>query len=89
MRPMSMREIDALCYERGVEFDPETVRVEELAEMARVIVARPVWEGRSAAQELDDRRAAERREPRRIPEWFSPQDLLREPWEREAAHTVS
>jgi hypothetical protein len=78
---MSMREIDALCYERGIEFDPETVRVEELAEMARVIVARPVWEGSSAAQEFYDRRAAERRERRRIPEWFSADDLVGEPWE--------
>jgi hypothetical protein len=25
MRPMSVREMDALCYERGVEFDPANV----------------------------------------------------------------
>ena len=65
MRPMSMREMHALCFERGVEFDPATLPVEELADRARLIVARPVWDGRSVAQEMQDRRAAERRERRR------------------------
>ncbi len=82
MRPMSVREMDALCYERGVEFDPANVPL-ELAELAEVITARPAWEGRSLAQELYERRAAERRERRKLPEWFSVQDLLPEPWERE------
>jgi hypothetical protein len=77
---MSMREMHALCYERGIEFDPALAPV-ELAEMARVTVAQPAWEGRSLAQELYERRAAERREQRQVPEWFSVQDLVREPWE--------
>ena len=83
MRPMSVREMDALCYERGIEFDPENLPV-ELLEMAQVTVAHPAWEGRTLAQDLYERRAAERRELRKVPEWFSAQDLLPEPWEREA-----
>ena len=81
MRPMSMREMHALCFERGIEFDPAIVPVGELAERAGGIVARPVWDGRSLAQEMYDRRTAERRERRRIPEWFSAEDLITEPWE--------
>ena len=64
MRPMSVRQMDALCYERGIEFDPAEVPA-ELAELAQVITAQPAWEGHSLAQELYERRAAERRERRR------------------------
>ena len=84
MRPMSVREMDALCYERGTEFDPANVPL-ELAEMAQVISAQPEWEGCSAAQALYERRAEERRRRREIPEWFSAQDVVWEPWERETA----
>jgi hypothetical protein len=80
---MSVREMDALCYERGIEFDPAEVP-NRLAELTQVIVATPAWEGRSLAQEVYERRAAERRQRRKVPEWFSVQDLLPEPWEREA-----
>jgi hypothetical protein len=73
----------ALCYERGMEFDPAMVPV-ELAERAQMTVAQPAWEGRSAAQELHELRIAERRQLKRVPEWFSLQDLLPEPWEQEA-----
>ena len=86
MRPMSVREMDALCYERGMEFDPANVPL-ELAELAHVIFAQPAWEGHSAAQELHERRVAERRERRKVPEWFSVQDLIPEPWEREVVRT--
>lgn len=82
MRPMSVREMDALCYERGIEFDPAEVPL-ELAELAQGMIAHPAWEGRSLAQELYERRAAERRERRKVPEWFSVQDLVPEAWERE------
>ena len=82
MRPMSVREMDALCYERGIEFDPSLVS-NELVELAQVIVGHPAWEGHSAAQELHERRVAERRERRKIPEWFSAEDLVPEPWERQ------
>jgi hypothetical protein len=84
---MSMREMHALCYERGIEFDPALAPV-ELVEMARVTVAQPVWEGRSMAQELYERRAAERRERQRVPEWFSVQDLIEEPWERRVVEVI-
>ena len=73
----------ALCYERGMEFDPANVPA-ELYEMAGVIVGHPAWEGHSAAQALHEQRVAERRERRRVPEWFSAQDVVWEPWEREA-----
>ena len=79
MRPMSVREMHALCYERGMEFDPAMVPV-ELAERAEVILAQPAWEGRSAAQELHERRVAERRERKRVPDWFSVEDLVVQPW---------
>ena len=87
MRPMSVREMDALCYERGIEFDPADVPL-ELAELAYGLVGHPAWEGRSLAQELYERRTAERRERRKVPEWFSAQDLLLEPWERESLAAV-
>jgi hypothetical protein len=80
---MSAREMDALCYERGIEFDPADVPL-ELADLAQGIVEQPAWEGRSLAQEFYDRRAAERGERRKVPEWFPVQDLLAEPWERES-----
>ena len=50
MRPMSVREMDALCYERGIEFDPAEVPL-ELGEMAE-LVGRPAWEGHTLAQKL-------------------------------------
>jgi hypothetical protein len=80
---MSVREMDALCYERGIEFDTADVPL-ELAELAHGIVGQPAWDGRSLAQELYERRAAERRERRKVPEWFSAQDLIAEPSERKA-----
>jgi hypothetical protein len=87
MRPMSVREMDALCYERGMEFDPENLPV-ELLEMAQVTMAHPAWEGRTRTQELYERRVADRRARRRVPDWFSVQDLLPEPWERGGARAV-
>jgi hypothetical protein len=80
---MSMRQMNALCYERGIELDPAEVPA-EFQEMARVVAGHPAWEGRSLAQELYERRAAERRERRKVPDWFSAQDVVWEPWEREA-----
>jgi hypothetical protein len=84
---MSVRQMDALCYERGIEFDPAEVPG-ELYEMAHVIAGIPAWEGHSAAQELHERKVAEQRARREVPEWFSAQDLVAEPWEREAAQAV-
>jgi hypothetical protein len=81
---MSMRQMHALCYESGIEFDPAEVPG-ELCEMAQEMTGQPVWDGRSSAQELHERRLAELRERREIPEWFSAQDVVWEPWEREAA----
>ena len=77
MRPMSVREIDALCYERGIEFDPAPAPA-ELAEMATMVTGQPAWDGIST-EEL-----SERRERERVPEWFSAEDLLVQPWERQA-----
>jgi hypothetical protein len=72
---MSVREIDALCYERGIEFDPAQAPA-ELAEMATVIVGQPAWDGISA-EELAAQHGHER-----VPDWFSAEDLLLQPWER-------
>ena len=82
MRPMSMRQMHALCYERGIEFDPALVP-NELVELAQVNFAHPAWDGRSSAQELHERRVDERRHRRDVPDWFSAQDLVWEPWDRE------
>ena len=66
MRPMSMRQMHALCYERGIEFDPGFVP-NELVEIAQVNLAHPAWDGRSFAQELHEQRVEERRECRKCP----------------------
>jgi len=83
MRPMSVRQMHALCYERGIEFDPGFVP-NELVEIAQVTLGQPAWDGRSAAQDLHERRVEERRRCRQAPDWFSAQDVVWEPWEREA-----
>ena len=83
MRPMSVRQMDALCYESGIEFDPG-FGPNELVDLAQVIVGRPAWEGHTLAQELYERMLAERTQRRHVPEWFSAQDVVWEPWEREA-----
>jgi hypothetical protein len=44
--------------------------------------------GHSVAQALRERRVAERRRRRQVPGWFSAEDVVWEPWEREAAHAV-
>ena len=87
MRPMSVRQMLALCYERGIEFDPGFVP-NELVELAQVNLAHPAWDGRCVAQELHEQRVAERRERRKAPDWFSAQDLVREPSELEAAQAA-
>ncbi len=87
MRPMSVREMDALCYERGIELDPADVPL-ELAELAQGMVAQPAWAGRSLAQELYERRAAERAgaaEGARMVLGAGPD---RRAWEREALERV-
>lgn len=83
MRPMSVRQMHTLCYESGIEFDPANMPL-ELAEITDVITGYPAWEGRSLAQELYERRAEERRRCRDVPAWFAAQDVVWEPWEREA-----
>ena len=40
MRPMSVRQMHALCYERGIEFDPGFVP-NELVEIAQVTLGHP------------------------------------------------
>lgn len=80
---MSMRQMHALCFESGIEFDPGLMP-DELVNLAQVITGRPAWEGHTLTQELYERRLAERNRPR-APEWFSAQDVVWEPWEREAA----
>ncbi len=83
MRPMSMRQMHALCFESGIEFDPGLVP-NELGDLAQVITGRPAWEGHTLAQQLYERRLAERTQQPAVPDWFSAQDVVWEPWEREA-----
>jgi hypothetical protein len=83
MRPMSMRQMHALCYESGVEFDPGFVP-NELVDFAQVITGRPAYEGHTLAQQLYERRLADRARGHQVPDWFSAQDVVWEPWEREA-----
>jgi hypothetical protein len=80
---MSMRQMHALCYESGVEFDPGLVP-NELVDLAQGVVGRPAYDGETLAQQLYERRLAERNRQPHIPEWFSAQDVVWEPWEREA-----
>lgn len=82
MRLMSMRQMHTLCYESGIEFDPGFVP-NELVDLAQVIVGRPAWEGHTLAQQLYERGLAERTQRRQVPDWFSAQDVVWEPWERE------
>jgi hypothetical protein len=79
--------MDALCYERGIEFDPANVPL-ELGEIQVVITGHPAYEGHTLAQELYERRLVERERRKRVPDWFSPQDVVWEPWEREALQAV-
>jgi hypothetical protein len=81
---MSMREMHALCYERGIEFDPASVPL-ELAETAEVVAGQPAYDGHTLAQQLYERRLAQRERRKKVPDWFSAQDVVWEPWEREAA----
>jgi hypothetical protein len=73
----------ALCYERGIEFDPANVPL-ELAEIAEVITGHPAYEGHTLAQQVYERRLAERERRKKVPDWFSAQDVIWDPWEREA-----
>ena len=59
MRPMSVREMDALCYERGIEFDP-ALRAPGAGRVAEVMLAHPAWDGhsRAGAATSSDRRTA-------------------------------
>jgi hypothetical protein len=82
MHTLSTRTLSALAYERGEEYDPSLppitpAGIEELAlfEQARPIV------GDDGPYEQARRRQRERRRLRRIPDWFSAQDLLAAPWE--------
>jgi hypothetical protein len=84
MRPMSFDKWTRSATSAGSSSTRPTCRA-ELYEMAQVIAGLPAWDGRSVAQDLHERRVAERRERRKVPEWFSAHDLLPEPWEREAA----
>jgi hypothetical protein len=80
---MSMRQMHTFCYESGIEFDPAEVPA-ELYDMAELIVGHPAWDGHTLAQQIYERRLAERRQRPAAPDWFSVEDLVWKPWEREA-----
>jgi hypothetical protein len=64
MRPMSVREMDALCHERGMEFDPENLPV-ELLEMAlawaETVVGKGVADDNPTAALIEKQRRCDHR----------------------------
>ena len=79
MQTLSMRSAAALAYERGEEFDPALMPSPDVVEqlMAAMGAIRPV----SGPGEYERRRLRqrERRMLARVPDWFSLDDLVREP----------
>ena len=77
MHTLSTRTLVALAYERGEEFDPALATtpalVEELSLSAAA--ARPI-EAPSPYERRRTRQRARRAELGRMPEWFSPCDLV-------------
>ncbi len=84
MHTLSTRALSALAYDRGEEYDPSLPPISptamdelELFEHARPVIGEPgEYERRRQAQR-------ERRQHRRIPKWFSAEDLIAAPWESE------
>jgi hypothetical protein len=82
MHTLSTRTLAALAYERGEEYDPSQppVTPELMEELSLFEHAAPVV-GEAGPYEKARQRRRERRQLRRIPEWFSAQDLIGAPWE--------
>jgi hypothetical protein len=82
MHTLSTRTLSALAYERGEEYDPSLPPISPAAieELALFEHARPVI-GDDGPYEKARQRRRERRQLRRIPDWFSAQDLIAAPWE--------
>ena len=82
MHTLSTRELAALAYERGQEFDPalmptpDLVQDLRLARQAGVIVPVP-----SAAEQRRLRERERRAARAAVPEWFSADDLVAGPLE--------
>jgi hypothetical protein len=82
MHTLSTRDLSALAYERGEEYDPSLppISLTAIDELEQVERARPVI-GDDGPYERARQRRRERRELSRIPDWFSAQDLIAAPWE--------
>ena len=82
MHTLSTRTLSALAYERGEEYDPSMPPITPAAmdELALFERARPII-GEDGPYEQARQRRRERRQLRRIPDWFSAQDLIAAPWE--------
>ena len=55
----------------------------DLAEIAEVITGQPPYEGHILVQEIYERKPAERERRKEVPDWFSAQDVVWQPRERE------
>ena len=86
MYTLSTRTLSALAYERGEEYDPSLPPITpgELDALALFEAARPVigepgdYERRRRA---DHERKRAQRALKRVPEWFSAEDVIAAPWE--------
>ena len=82
MHTLSTRILSALAYDRGEDYDPAQPPCPTLLEdLALAAVCGPVI-GDDGPYELARRRQRERREIAAIPAWFSAEDLIADPWER-------
>ena len=77
MRTPSIRTLAALAYERGEEFDPAAAPTPALVDwLSAASAAAPIMT-EPGPYELRRRRERERRTANgRVPEWFSPCDLV-------------
>ena len=76
MHCISTRDLTALAYERGEEFDPALMPTPDLIEdLGTAMGAAPLL-GEPGSYERRRRRARERRTDASVPDWFSVDDLV-------------
>jgi hypothetical protein len=86
MHTLSTRDLSALAYDRGEEYDPGDPVAPSLIEALSLMErARPII-GEDGPYDRARQRQRERRELAAIPAWFSVQDLIAAPWEAPRAH---
>ena len=81
MHTLSTRTLSALAYDRGEEYDPSQPIAPDLLETLSLVERACPVTGEDGPYERARQRRRERQQVRRIPEWFSAQDLIAAPWE--------